>query len=212
MGRMNSKSSSATNTRCKKKSAHTFGGLNLPCVTTVILPTCHRPQINHSLASVTGLSRRRRSQVFVADQQLDSASPGPRFLTDTFRQLFCNPLTDQVCCTCTTAACQHQTIPRDRQKPLKLHLLYVSELKQHLQREVPPPHPDCTAYSSKTFPTACATAKCPQSFPNCLFSTRCLPSSSSANAPQAALILSITTGVALQLFWGISGPRRAGKE
>lgn len=85
--RTNSKSSPATRRRCKK-SAQTFGGLNLSYVTTVILPSCHHPQINHCLASVRGLSRRRRSQIFVADQQLDSASPGPRFLTDTFQQLF----------------------------------------------------------------------------------------------------------------------------
>lgn len=100
----------------------------------------------------------------------------------------------------------------NRQKPLKRHLLYVSAAKPSLAKAKCPPQPECTAYNNKILPAACNTAECPQSSRNCLFPPRCRSASSSANAPQAALILSIITGVALQLFWGLSGPRRAGKN
>lgn len=79
MGRVNSKSSSG---RQRQKSAQTLRGLNLPCVTTVILLSCHHLQINYSLTSVTAMSRRRCFKIFVADQLLDSPSPSPWFIID----------------------------------------------------------------------------------------------------------------------------------
>jgi len=84
MGRVNSKSSSARQTQCKQKSAQTFRGLHLPHVTTVILLSCHHLQINYSLTSVTGMSRRRCFKIFVADQLLESSSLGLQFIIDTF--------------------------------------------------------------------------------------------------------------------------------
>lgn len=95
MGTVNSKSSSARQRQCKQKSAQTSRGLNFPHVTTVILLSCHHLQINYGLTSATGMSRRRCFKIFVADQLLDSSSPGLWFITDTFWQFFyINLLTD----------------------------------------------------------------------------------------------------------------------